>query len=550
MYETQPRRLHEWLNEIERRRLVLPRFQRMEAWDSRQVEDLLQSVIQQLPIGTVLLLQVGDRPQFKYRPLPTAPSEGERVREMLLDGQQRLMALYRSLNEKYEWVQYFVQIEPDSSTLEEELPLVRRVPFFTRKGKRYPLWPSNPEQVHARGLIPLRILHPQNEDGAVEWTEDIAGGAIRYYQKVMDYRSIVSNFELPYIALKPETKPEAVITAFTKLNSEGTPLSAYDLVVARLEAYDVDLHDKVRDMRDSVPALRYFEQVDDLDLLRAVVLLENQVPTRGNILKLEAEQVRKHWQVLIYSTRRALEFVQQEGILDAQRLPLERVLPAMFALWTLVPEGGIEEANARRLLRKYMWRSFFSDRYERGGMSPLLQDFRPIRDTLLGKESPVPCFDSDVAHLPESPEDLITGRSPKRRDRLARAILCTTLRRGAKDIHDGRPVTPDNVRQREYHHLFPVAFLQDRGLEEFQDYALNFALITWKTNRRISAKRPARYMQEATLRDGGVEELRDILATHLIPVDPFFNDDYEAFLQERAALVYNDMLDLVEGKDI
>jgi hypothetical protein len=60
--------------------------------------------------------------------------------------------------------------------------------------------------------------------------------------------------------------------------------------------------------------------------------------------------------------------------------------------------------------------------------------------------------------------------------------------------------------------------------------SLNCALVTWHTNRTISAKEPERYLAER--RDGtdlGEEEIRARLATHLIPYDEMVSDDYEDF---------------------
>jgi hypothetical protein len=63
---------------------------------------------------------------------------------------------------------------------------------------------------------------------------------------------------------------------------------------------------------------------------------------------------------------------------------------------------------------------------------------------------------------------------------------------GAHDIADGSQITPDNAPHREYHHLFPVAYLRDNGIDErAASVALNCALITWRTNRAISAKPPS-----------------------------------------------------------
>ena len=73
--------------------------------------------------------------------------------------------------------------------------------------------------------------------------------------------------------------------------------------------------------------------------------------------------------------------------------------------------------------------------------------------------------------------------------------------------------------------------------------SLNCALVTWHTNRNISAKEPERYLAER--RDGtdlGENKIRARLATHLIPYDEMVSGRYQAFLAKRASLIHEAMI--------
>ena len=88
---------------------------------------------------------------------------------------------------------------------------------------------------------------------------------------------------------------------------------------------------------------------------------------------------------------------------------------------------------------------------------------------------------------------------------------------------DGWEITPGNVGQREYYHLFPMAYLRDEmGVDESEaSTALNCALITWRTNRTIGAKDPVGYLRErAEASSLGEEALRNRLESHAIPYEP------------------------------
>src|SRR3954471_9425687 len=77
--------------------VAIPEFQRHFVWRPPQVADLLVSVARRWPIGSLLLLE---GPQdFGVRPLDGAP-ELSRAELLILDGQQRLTALYHALGDR------------------------------------------------------------------------------------------------------------------------------------------------------------------------------------------------------------------------------------------------------------------------------------------------------------------------------------------------------------------------------------------------------------------------------------------------------------------
>jgi hypothetical protein len=67
-------------------------FQRYEAWDHSNVTQLFDTILQDLPIGAALVLEIGNEVPYICRTLKGAPETGERITENLLDGQQRLTA--------------------------------------------------------------------------------------------------------------------------------------------------------------------------------------------------------------------------------------------------------------------------------------------------------------------------------------------------------------------------------------------------------------------------------------------------------------------------
>ena len=73
-----------------------------------------------------------------------------------------------------------------------------------------------------------------------------------------------------------------------------------------------------------------------------------------------------------------------------------------------------------------------------------------------------------------------------------------------------------------YHHLFPAALLGNEGCldESSINRALNCALVTWNTNRNISAEEPVTYLRERVERAPlGEEQIRRRLSSHIIPFE-------------------------------
>jgi hypothetical protein len=147
--EARNRLLPDWFTRIRTRQTVLPRFQRFEAWDYSRVTQLFNTILQDLPVGAGLVLEVGDVEPFISRTLKGVPEEGERVTEHLLDGQQRLTALWRGLHNNYQDRTFFLHFEEDDET---GMPYyVDSIARWKKDGDKdfRPFWANRPKE-HCR----------------------------------------------------------------------------------------------------------------------------------------------------------------------------------------------------------------------------------------------------------------------------------------------------------------------------------------------------------------------------------------------------------------
>lgn len=537
--EARNRIVKDWMTKVRTRQIALPRFQRFEAWGTDFVSDLLTNVVRGLPIGSTLVLGVGDKLPFVSREIIGAPGEGEKINELLLDGQQRLTALWRSLNESYLDRTYLVYLP--SQDEEESEPSVWGISRWERGGQTYPLWVDQPRECWERHYIPIRLLNPDNESEYKDWAKNASSGNKDIEIEIRDViallRGKVANFQLPFLYLEPTTPKDVAINVFVKLNTRFVKLTAFDIVVAQIEeATGKSLHDLVDSLKGTVPEITHYVEPSDL-VLSTTALLQDRHPNQRGYLSLDFERIIDDWPKIVKGSKELVEFLKEERVFDSDRLPTESVLAPLAALWAEAPGTPDERGNVRILLRKYLWRAFFTPRYDRAVPTGVLQDYRALRRAILDKatENEVPCFNESEYSLPDR-EQLLRARWPRYRDRLARAILLLSLRGGAEDIADGESVSINNIQQREYHHLYPVAWLAENGFGDEDAYrALNCALVTWRTNRKISAKEPIEYLLERCEASKlGETEIRRRLRTHFIDFDLLAKGNYRTFLEKRA----------------
>jgi hypothetical protein len=571
--EAKNRPLDQWLNRIKSHQIVLPRFQRYEAWSYSQIESLLNTVLSQLPIGALLTLDVdADNEPFKSRPIAGAPATGSRPLEHLLDGQQRLTAFWKSLNDLYPDRLFLVRV--GGSEDEESEYCAISVSRYEKNNQKYPIWADSPVELWNRKLIPLTLLRPDAHAvaEAQQWIRQACGTDVDKFFELGDrfakLRLMFATFNIPFLSLPINTKPDVALEVFVRMNTSSSPLSPYDIVVAQIEAENAQsLHGYIEELKQEEPSVVRYNDPEDV-VLAVAALISNRTPSKTTYLSKEfASSFDVAWPKVKKGIKKAISFLSEEKLHDNRRLPTDVVIYVLAALWGIAEEGLDKEGVARTILRKYLWRAFFTERYDRATTSRAYSDYNQISKLLVTGSGSPDLFNSDL--YPLAPvEEIISAGWPFRKDRLARAILAISLKSGGIDFADGSPATYETIKSREYHHIFPKSWLRDNGFKEHEiNRALNCALITWKTNRKIAAKKPSEYVQERMNASQHVaikthddhpqetqkldnEVIRNRLMSHLVPCDELFDDDYKAFIEKRAHLVKERAEKLCEGQAI
>ncbi|MFA0284390.1 DUF262 domain-containing protein [Vibrio sp. 10N.222.55.F12] len=594
----QDRQVSVWFQKIQSGEIKLPRFQRHQAWDKNRVCSLLDTVTKNLPLGVTLLLDV-DKEQFVSRYLVTAPETQGRVTEHLLDGQQRLTALWRALHNNYDGISYFLYIDTYNEAKDEtEKTHESQVWYWSRwtnkSGKTMPLWVDVPSECLKRGVIPMHLFRPGDIASEIDMWVDTAliaskptadmesfetllmdwmNKKAKLKDYIRDVRETITHFNLPYLALPSQTTKETALQVFINMNTNSKPLSQYDIIRAEIEGVkDVSLDDYQDTLDQKYPAIQYYFELPFL-ILATSALMQGKLPNQRGMWDMSKEGMVDNWDQMSLGLSKMAAFMESQSIYDRSRLPTNAVLAVIAALYVDIPENLDSRGNFEILLKKYLWSSFFTDRYENSAASHAFNDFVVLRsivkaelkpDGSLFTEMDVPVLNRDLYPL-STDDELKRVGWPKRESIRGRGIMAVFSKLGAHDFADGSPLTRQQLidGRRHYHHVFPDALLKEVGAESY--FALNCALITDKTNLNISNKDPMNYLKD---RYNWTSEdiVNTRLQSHLIPLEELKCGDYDGFsgeekvtkvthdfaqfIAKRAAYVATAVEILAQGRDI
>jgi hypothetical protein len=562
--EARSKSIEQWFVAIEQGQIKLPRFQRHEAWRPQQISGLFENVLRSpsLPIGVLLVLEVGDKELFHSRPIVGAPALPIKPNMQLLDGQQRMTALWRALTDDYQDLKAFVRLRPDPdepASADESYaePAVEIEKRWERKRVRQPVWADDPVAAIGRGLAPLSIFRPGvvGEANFKDWRERLRAGNA-YSDEVGDFagelRKRMLSYVLPFLSLPVGTSRETALEVFINMNTSASPLTDYDIVVAQVEeGTGESLHEKVEDLLASAPAAKDYGRIEDILLSVAALLLDKPPLKKTYLEESFGSGLAKVWPGVVAGTERGLQFLADEALFGEKTLPSEVAVYLTCALWAVAADLKLDhEGNARSLIRKALWRACWTDRYGKTATTRAYADFRVLREMIRGDHSASPeLFDEALYRLPDI-EEIKTAGWPGRKERLPRAILATSLRRRAQDFADGTPINRGNMASRELDHLYSVKFMNADRNSPLVNRALNCALISSATNRNKSGEPPSTFIaKRAEAANLGADTVRWRLATHLVPYDALIGDNYDHFLEARARLVEADMKALCTGAE-
>lgn len=247
LYEdTNPRELKELLRQIHGGEAVLPDFQRNFVWDPNMTMELIISIAENYPAGSLLRIR-NTHNLFAYREFEGSPTlNGVNPIYLILDGQQRLTSLYQAFYGVGE-SRYYLNLKNllEGEDFEDSIFYIRST---HKRNKQYADFEYQAKEL----ILPISVLKEgsgeygkwvrkvarlQPDEKARVELEDRLDGVDASIQTIDDYR-------FPVVTLSDSTDAEAVCTIFETLNRTGVKLSPFELLTARFWHQDLNLRQR------------------------------------------------------------------------------------------------------------------------------------------------------------------------------------------------------------------------------------------------------------------------------------------------------------------
>lgn len=537
--DTNPRALKELLGEIHSRTTVLPDFQRDFVWDPSATQELIISIANNYPAGSILRVR-DPGGMFACREFEGAPKlDGHRHVFLVLDGQQRLTSLYQAFYGVGEH-RYYLDLKKLLAGTDFEEAI-----FHVRASTKWVKVHEDLDLQTTEMILPLNVLQG-GSGGFLQWLfrvtnplppEQRSQLQDSLHQINQTWIMAIDDYHFPVVTLSDKTEPDALCTIFETLNRTGVKLGVFELLTARFWPQNIKLRDLWDRTRTQYPIIDDFE-VDPYYLLQSIALASRRAPSckRGDVLILKADDVVAWWEKAAAGLADGLRILRDDcKVMLPKWLPYQTMLPPLAAVLARTGMPKTPEAGAQReKLKRWFWCAVFGQAYDSSPNSQSAKDVTELTSWLAGGAPP-----ESVRTLRFDPKAL-RDITPRQRS-IYRGIICLILDTGsgARDFYTQSIITSNLMTEQgiDDHHVFPDDYLQKIkavSSPRVRDCVLNRTLIGRTTNQLIGNRAPSQYLADIYNTPGFPFEL--VLASHCLPTgdtSPLWRDDYEAFLDWR-----------------
>lgn len=342
-----------------------------------------------------------------------------------------------------------------------------------------------------------------------------------------------------------ETEERKYVAAvFERINRQKVDLDTFDLLSVWNWSEDFDLQEKFGGISEELEPFG-FKNIGSELLLKccSAVIMSSSKPEA--FIDLPGSEVRQKFDEIRIGIFRAIDFLKTElNVFSLKLLPMDNilvVLTAFFADPQTQPHPIPQEKY--QIIKKWFWRSCFSQRYARGGAKVTDVDIEEVKKLKQG----IPNTLRDINISIDT--DAFLKNSFNMGSIATKTFILLLAQSKPLNFIQGTKISLENVlsqgNRKEFHHIFPKAYLKSLG-DSFKDEQINclanFSILSRADNNKIKDQPPSKYRTEMPSNE---QSLKDILATHFCSID-MFDDDYQRFIESRAELLVNKVKELTQ----
>ncbi len=351
------------IQKIEYQSLLLPAIQREFVWNHNEVEVLFDSLIRDYPIGSLLLWKVNGENKKSHRFYSILKKFREKYRthceevstltvpdfEAVLDGQQRLTALYLGLKGSYAYKKsrvHWVDNEYALPTRKLYLKITEYAPQDDTEvnvsdddGRLYDFkflakddlegldteeWFEVGKMLGLQGTFNLNRYIKENG-----WEDnEFANETLSKLHDMIHVNPIINYY------LEDDPDYNKALNIFIRINSGGEKLDYSDLIMSTLIASWADAREEINNVIDEIWDSYGFEINKDLILRAYLLIYSNDIKFRvSNFSSRNAKEFEKHWDEIRNCIVTAFELIRDFGYTERSLTSKNAVLPIVYYLF-------------------------------------------------------------------------------------------------------------------------------------------------------------------------------------------------------------------------
>jgi len=345
------RTIRKAINEIADKKWFLPHIQRPFVWkyerNNNQIKRFFDSILRGYPIGTMLFWITKDDIQLRrfiedykdgmdIKDTYVKSSEyKDKEKTLVLDGQQRLQALYIALKGTYNSEElYFDILSGKEPFIEGKDELIYDFEFMSKdeadnKSNQEEYWVLLKDIALSDATateIRRNILKEMKSKIVInDKVENIVDDNIAKIKNYFGELELIYYYPIDSTTGKI-TEYEEVLEIFIRTNSGGTPLEKSDLMFSLIKLEWVEAEENFEDLLNSINKQNAFKFDKDFILKTALVLIEKKAQYKVEKFKgQEGEQnleaIKDNWERIKKSFDWLKDFMVNAGITDDATLP-------------------------------------------------------------------------------------------------------------------------------------------------------------------------------------------------------------------------------------